>query len=242
VGRTARIPVESIACDIPERDPIICYGISGNTVVVAQAVQNNDGTVGNFFVPPEVAAPAAPSSTPAAATTTQPADPLTAAMVAAGFPAPSPEAREAFETLCTAFGTNQVDVINQIAADPATAQGLAVAFGVLCPPQAARVGVAVMGNGDPVFAGYPLIVDVGTIDSRVANSFEGELVDGQVVALAPGVYTPFNPDVPNLISYLNGPNAGDCVMRDQFFPNSGGSCWEGVQAGSAEPPTTESAS
>jgi hypothetical protein len=96
-----------------------------------------------------------------------------------------------------------------------------------------------MGNGDAVFAGYPLIVDVGTIDSRVANSFEGELVDGQVVALAPGVYTPFNPNVPNLTSYLAGPNAGGCAMRDQFFPNSGGSCWEGVHAGSAEPQTTD---
>jgi hypothetical protein len=90
-------------------------------------------------------------------------------------------------------------------------------------------------SGDPVLPGYPLIVSVGTIDRRVASWFEGKLVDGQVVALAPGVYTPFNPVVPDLTNYLDGPNDGDCVVRSQFFPNTGGACWDGVQAGSAEP-------
>lgn len=90
-------------------------------------------------------------------------------------------------------------------------------------------------SGDPVLAGYPLIVPVGTIDERVASWFDGKLVDGQVVALAPGVYTPFNPVIPGLTDYLDVPNDGDCAVRGQFFPNSGGACWEGVQAGSAEP-------
>jgi hypothetical protein len=90
-------------------------------------------------------------------------------------------------------------------------------------------------SGDPVLPGYPMIVLVDTIDERVASWFDGGLVNGQVVALAPGVYTPFNPVVPDLADYFDGPNSGDCVVRGQFFPDNGGACWEGVQAGSAEP-------
>jgi hypothetical protein len=91
-----------------------------------------------------------------------------------------------------------------------------------------------MPNGDPVFPGYPKIVPAASIDRRVQSWFEGETVDGQVVALAPGVYTPYNPNVPDLNQYLDGPNEGDCAMRDKYFPNTGGACWDGVQAGSAE--------
>lgn len=90
-------------------------------------------------------------------------------------------------------------------------------------------------SGDPVLPGYPLIVPVATIDGRVASWFGDKLVNGQVVALAPGVYTPFNPVVPAPTDYLDGPNSGDCIVRSQFFPDSGGACWEGVQAGTAEP-------
>ncbi len=166
---------------------------------------------------------------------TPPSDPLTAAMVANGFAEPTDEQRHAFRTMCTAFENNDVDIINEVAASGATAYVAAVAVGVLCPPQAARVGVAVMGNGDRVFPGFPLIVDVDTVDSRVATSFAGELADGRVVALAPGVYTPYDPNVSNPLAYLNGPSDGDCIMREQFFPNSAGSCWNGVHAGAAEP-------
>jgi len=56
-------PVESIACEIPDRTPIICYGISGNVVVVGQAVQNNDGTIGAFGVNPALTPAAAPETT-----------------------------------------------------------------------------------------------------------------------------------------------------------------------------------
>ena len=164
-----------------------------------------------------------------------PPDPLIAEMAANGFPEPTAEQRVAFQGVCTAFETNEVDIINEVAASGAAAYVVAVAVGVLCPPQAARVGVAVMGNGDRVFPGFPLIVDAGTIDSRVAGSFEGELVDGRVVALAPGVYTPYTPTVPNPVAYLDAATAGDCGMREQFFPNSEGPCWNGVQPGAAEP-------
>lgn len=91
-------------------------------------------------------------------------------------------------------------------------------------------------SGDPVMAGFPLIVHVDSIDSRVASWFQEQLVDGQVVALAPGVYTPFNPVIKDLADYLSGPVDGDCLIREKFFPSAGGSCWNGVQAGSAEPP------
>lgn len=94
---------------------------------------------------------------------------------------------------------------------------------------------ATMPSGDEVFPGYPLIVDVSTIDSRVANAYEGSLVDGQVVALAPGVYTPYNPLVPDLESYMDGGSDGDCAARDRYFPETGGSCWSGVLPGSDEP-------
>lgn len=91
-----------------------------------------------------------------------------------------------------------------------------------------------MPSGDAVFPGYPKLVTLSSIDSRVQNWFNRKTVDGQVVALAPGVYTPFNPNVPDLDKYLSGPNDGDCVMRDTYFPHSGGACWNGVQAGSDE--------
>lgn len=92
-----------------------------------------------------------------------------------------------------------------------------------------------MPSGDPLFPGYPLIVDIGTIDDRVASWLADSVVDGQVVALAPGVYSPYNPNVTDLLVYIDGPSDGDCVMREQFFPGTGGSCWNGVQKGSAEP-------
>jgi hypothetical protein len=164
-----------------------------------------------------------------------PSDPLSAAMVANGFPEPTDEQRVVFQGVCAAFETNDVDIINDVAVSGATAYAAAVAVGILCPAHAGRVGVAVMGNGDRVFPGFPLIVDVSTIDGRVAGRFEGELVDGRVVALAPGVYTPYDPTVPNPIAYLDAATAGDCEMREQFFPNSAGSCWNAVQPGTAEP-------
>lgn len=168
-------------------------------------------------------------------TTTLPQDPLTSALTAAGFAEPTPEFRDAVETICGEFDARNADAINTVAGwTPQEQEGIRVALGVMCPGNQALVGIAVMPNGDPVFPFFPRLVDVGTIDYRVAASYEGRLVNGQVVALAPGVYTPFNPNVPDLVSYLTLPNDGDCAMRDAYFPNSGGSCWNGVQPGSAE--------
>ncbi len=91
-----------------------------------------------------------------------------------------------------------------------------------------------MPSGDPVFPGYPKIVPLASIDRRLQNWFKDKTVDLQVVALAPGVYTPYNPNVPDLTKYLDGPSDGDCIMRKTYFPETGGACWDGVQAGTSE--------
>jgi hypothetical protein len=86
-----------------------------------------------------------------------------------------------------------------------------------------------MPNGDPVFDEYPKLVALDSVDYRVRGWYEGKAPTGELVALAPGVYTPYNPNVPDLSSYFDGPSSGDCAMRREYFPDAGGACWEGVQ-------------
>jgi hypothetical protein len=81
-----------------------------------------------------------------------------------------------------------------------------------------------------------LLVPVDSLDYRVASWMENKASNGQVVAVAPGVYTGYSPVEPDLAEYLDTPNSGDCIVRKKFFPSSGGACWDGVQPGSAEPP------
>lgn len=92
-------------------------------------------------------------------------------------------------------------------------------------------------SGDGVLAGYPKKVSVSSIDERLATTYEGQLADGQLVALAPGVYTPFSPVDPDLTAYLSSdtPSDGDCTIKQKYFPATGGSCWSGVQPGGEEP-------
>lgn len=85
------------------------------------------------------------------------------------------------------------------------------------------------------FPGYPLIVHGSSIDHRVASWLGGKLVDDQVVALIPGVYTPYNPNVPDLLSYYEVGGDGDSAMRKQYMPNTGGAGWSGVLPGPEEP-------
>ena len=87
-------------------------------------------------------------------------------------------------------------------------------------------------SGDPVLPGYPLIVPTSAIDYRVANAISTE----QVVAVAPGVYAAYSPTQTDLYAYLDLPNDGDCAVRDQYFPGTGGACWNGV------PPSPEESS
>jgi hypothetical protein len=86
-----------------------------------------------------------------------------------------------------------------------------------------------MPNGQPVFEGYPKLVPVSSLDRRVASWVQLNGPVDQVVALAPGVYTEFNPNIPDLSKYLDEPNMGDCAMRDEYFPGTGGACWTGVE-------------
>lgn len=85
------------------------------------------------------------------------------------------------------------------------------------------------------FPGYPLIVHGSTLDYRVANWFKGKLVNDQVVALIPGVYTPYNPNVKDLLAYYEIGGDGDSIMRQQYMPETGGSGWPGVLPGPEEP-------
>lgn len=87
-----------------------------------------------------------------------------------------------------------------------------------------------------LYPGYPLLVNVSSLDYRIANWFEGKLVDGQVVALAPGLYAPYNPNVPDLETYYeSGGVAGDSAIKNAVLPNAGGATWSGVLPGPEEP-------
>ena len=86
------------------------------------------------------------------------------------------------------------------------------------------------------FPGYPLLVRGSALDYRVASWFEGKLVNDQVVALAPGLYTPYNPNVEDLLSYYEGAGVyGDSIIKRTYLPTAGGAYWSGVLPGPDEP-------
>ena len=90
-------------------------------------------------------------------------------------------------------------------------------------------------ESDP-FPGYPLLVDLASIDTRVTSSLEGNTAEGKVVALAPGIYTPYNTHFSDLDRYYEDPIIyGDQMMKQEYFPQTGGSSWGGVQPGTQEP-------
>lgn len=86
------------------------------------------------------------------------------------------------------------------------------------------------------FPGYPRIVSLGSINSKVAVWIQRESPATELVALAPGVYTPFNPSTPNLSSYYNDWAAlyGDCGVIHQFFSPMSYSCGPGILPGVEE--------
>ncbi|WP_243064765.1 hypothetical protein [Humibacter sp. RRB41] len=85
------------------------------------------------------------------------------------------------------------------------------------------------------FPGYPVVVDVSSIDSRPQNEFNMSGTT-KVVALVPGLYMAYNANVTDLDFYIdNAVVSGDCTMMQAYFSQSGGDCWDGVQAGSEEP-------
>lgn len=90
------------------------------------------------------------------------------------------------------------------------------------------------------FPGYPLLVDATTLDYRVAAAFERTGHTGQVVALVPGVYTAYNPNITDLDKYYDGSGFyGDTMMHKEYLPGSGGSFWSGVLPSPQEPQQTQ---
>ncbi|MBP3044903.1 hypothetical protein KKR91_01060 [Arthrobacter jiangjiafuii] len=89
----------------------------------------------------------------------------------------------------------------------------------------------------PAYPGYPLVVDAASLDYRVAAWYDGRLVDGRVVALAPGLYTPHDPNIPDLLAYyVPAGTAGDTARKLTVFPDSSrGGTWSGVLPGTQEP-------
>ncbi|MCC9204152.1 hypothetical protein [Arthrobacter sp. zg-Y769] len=116
-----------------------------------------------------------------------------------------------------------------------------------CAPYEATVGDAgaapaapdpsKAGEASAAFPGYPLVVNAASVDYRVAAWFDGRLVDRLMVALAPGLYAPYDPNVPDLSAYyVPGGVAGDRAMKATVFPGSGGAAsWSGVNPGAEEP-------
>ena len=79
-------------------------------------------------------------------------------------------------------------------------------------------------------------MNVSSLDYRIANWFDGKLIDGQVVALAPGLYAPYNPNVSDLGTYYeSGGVAGDSAIKKAVLPNAGGATWPRVLPGPEEP-------
>ena len=93
---------------------------------------------------------------------------------------------------------------------------------------------ALMQQIQQKFPGYPVVVPTSTVDYRVANWAK---TTPQLVALAPGVYTAYNPAVTDLAFYVDQGNTaeGDCTLIKAMFADRGGACWDGVSAGTAEP-------
>lgn len=112
------------------------------------------------------------------------------------------------------------------------------------PYEAASAGVPAapdLGSPEAVgarFPGYPLVVDAASVDYRAGAWLEDKLADGRVVALAPGLYAPHDPNVTDLGAYYASSDgvSGDTAMKQTVFPGSGAAgAFAGITAGSQEP-------
>ncbi|MBD7996364.1 hypothetical protein H9639_13750 [Arthrobacter sp. Sa2CUA1] len=128
--------------------------------------------------------------------------------------------------------------------DPFTWTGAVAQLLTWCAPYdtggaAVPVAPALEAEGgiSAAYPGYPLLVNAASVDYRVAAWLGDRLVDGQVVALAPGLYAPYDPNVPDLLAYYVSTNvAGNSAMKQTVFPDSGGAAaWSRVEPGTEEP-------
>lgn len=86
------------------------------------------------------------------------------------------------------------------------------------------------------FPGYPVLVDVASIDERVVRVMESSTEEGKAVAVAPGLYAAYHPHFPDLEKYYDVRTFyGDDMMHQQYLPDTGGSFPYGVKAGTQEP-------
>ncbi|MEX5296116.1 hypothetical protein QYM41_12635 [Kocuria sp. CPCC 205268] len=86
------------------------------------------------------------------------------------------------------------------------------------------------------FPGYPVVVDLSSIDDSVATTMESMTDDGKAVALVPGLYAAYNSHFTDPDKYYETSNVfGDQMMKEEYLPDTGGSIFPGVQAGSQEP-------
>lgn len=107
-----------------------------------------------------------------------------------------------------------------------------------CAPHETNTADVEAADGSTTaYPGYPLVVHAESLDYRVAAWFGGRLVEGQVVALAPGLYAPYDPNVPDLSAYYVATGvAGDSARKQTVFPGSGAAAsWSGVLPGAEEP-------
>ncbi len=109
------------------------------------------------------------------------------------------------------------------------------------PPAPSVPAAADLGSPETVgarFPGYPLVVEASSVDYRAGAWLGGKLVDGRVVALAPGLYAPYDPAVPDLASYYEGSGdvSGGAASKQTVFPGSSAAgAFSGVVAGAQEP-------
>lgn len=86
------------------------------------------------------------------------------------------------------------------------------------------------------FPGYPVVVDLSSIDESVATTMESMTDEDKAVALVPGLYAAYNSHFTDPDKYYETSNVfGDQMMQEEYLPNTGGSIFPGVQAGSQEP-------
>ncbi|MFF0904332.1 UNVERIFIED_CONTAM: hypothetical protein RF653_11710 [Kocuria sp. CPCC 205316] len=86
------------------------------------------------------------------------------------------------------------------------------------------------------FPGYPVLVDITSIDERTARAMEGSPEEGKAVAVVPGLYAAYHPHFPDLEKYYDvRAFYGDDMMHQQYLPDTGGSFPSGVKAGAQEP-------
>lgn len=104
------------------------------------------------------------------------------------------------------------------------------------PPAAEDLDSALATELKEQFPGYPVVVDLSSIDDSVAITMESMTDENKAVALVPGLYAAYNSHFTDPDKYYETSNVfGDQMMKEEYLPDTGGSIFPGIQAGSQEP-------